>query len=99
MKKYVAIGHFAWSDNITSVCCTQNSKKDFMRDLVGNEFRGWCILSEKQVLEIAEMTSYLDIFKAVRKYAGQSQWRKWNDVADYLYYCMDIVIKKLNRAI
>jgi hypothetical protein len=93
--KYIAIGHFKESENITSIAMEANSVKDFRRDCVGNEFVAWAVISEKK-LEVLKDVDCMDLFDEVKKLT--TNHRVWNDICDYIEQCMDIMEDKLQRA-
>jgi hypothetical protein len=95
MKKYVAIGHFKESDNATCVAVECSSIKSMKANCIGNGFVAWVIISEKKLNALRELDAY-DLFEAVEKMT--SNYRKWNDITDYLYQCMDIIDERIARA-
>lgn len=95
MKKYLAIGHFGDSQNMTSVAMVATTKKTFREDLGGNDFIPYCIISEKK-MEVLKQVSDMDLFDEVKKLT--SNYRKWNDICDYVEQCMDIMEDKMARA-
>ena len=46
MKKYVAIGHFDDTDNVTCVAESTTNMKSFRTDLMGNGFAAYVIITE-----------------------------------------------------
>ena len=90
MNAYVAIGHFKNSKNITCVALTQTTKKAFMNDCYGNEFIPYVVLTEKMLSKIQSCT---DIYEQVKKMT--TNYRVWNDVADYLTDCLGIITEKV----
>lgn len=95
MKKYIAIGHFKESENMTSVAMKANTIKDFRNDLGGNEFIPWVIISEKK-MEILKTADCFDLFEEVKKMT--TNYRKWNDIAEYIEQCFDIMEEKMLTA-
>lgn len=95
MKIYAAIGHFKDSKNITSVVFEQNTKKDFMRDCYGNEFVPFVVLAETMLDKIFTLECSMDLYEQVKKMT--SNYRVWDDVADYLADCGDIISGKVNE--
>ena len=95
MKKYIAIGHFAESENITSVAMKTTSIKNFRANLGGNAFIPWVIISEKK-METLRHTDEFDLFDEVKKMT--TNYRKWNDITEYIEQCFDIMEEKINRA-
>ena len=95
MKKFIAIGHFDDSTNMTSVAMTALNIKDFRQNLGGNGFIPWVVISESK-METLKNTSDMDLFDEVKKLT--SNYRKWNDICEYLEQCFDIMEDKLERA-
>lgn len=95
MKKYLAIGHFRDSKNMTSVSMKNNSMADFRTDLSGNEFIPYVIFTEKAVYNLADVDSF-DLFDIIKK--KTSNYRKWNDIYEYIDQCYDIMLDKLANA-
>lgn len=93
MKVYAAIGHFKGNSNMTSVASVQNTKKDFVTDLRGNEFVPYIVITEK-MLEI--LFTCDSVFEQVKKMT--SNYRVWNDVCDYIGQCGDILEEKMEAA-
>lgn len=93
MNVYAAIGHFKDSKNITCVALTQATKKAFMNDCYGNEFVPYVVLTEKM---LSKIQSSADIYEQVKKMT--TNYRVWNDVADYLTECLDIITDKVENA-
>lgn len=95
MKTYISIGHFKGEKNITAVALKQNTLKDFKSNLAGNEFIGYVSMTKERFETLTEMDSF-DIFQEVKKMT--SNYRKWNDVTDYIYQCSDIIRDRAERA-
>lgn len=95
MKKYVAIGHFKYDSNMRSIAIAQNSMKEFRTDLAGNEFCAWVVLTEKRFEKLQNMDES-EIYEEVKKMT--SNYRRWNDVTDYIYQCRDIIEERLANA-
>ena len=93
MNVYAAIGHFKGNENITCVALTQTTKKAFMNDCYGNEFVPYVVLTEKM---LSKIQSSADIYEQVKKMT--TNYRVWNDVADYLTECLDIITDKVENA-
>lgn len=93
MNVYAAIGHFKGNENITCVALTQTTKKAFMNDCYGNEFVPYVVLTEKM---LSKIQSSADIYEQVKKMT--TNYRVWNDVADYLTECFDIITDKVENA-
>lgn len=95
MKKYIAIGHFEESENMTSVAMTTTSRKNFRDNCGGNGFIPWAIISEKK-MEVLKNTDSFDLFDEVKKLT--SNYRRWNDICEYIEQCFDIMEEKMARA-
>ena len=95
MKKYLAIGHFDDNDNITSVAMSVTSRKDFINNLYGNCFIPWVIISEKKMKILKNLNDF-ELFEEVKKLT--SNYRKWNDICDYIEQCFDIMEDKIKIA-
>lgn len=93
MNVYAAIGHFKGNENITCVALTQTTKKAFMNDCYGNEFVPYVVLTEKMLNKIQSCT---DIYEQVKKMT--TNYRVWNNVADYLTECLNIIADKVENA-
>lgn len=89
MKKFVAIGHWDYSQNITCVVSDANTHKEFEHDLKGNGFIGWMIFSEKKLNEYkaADIFGKMDMISSRNRHAI--------DIEDYMSECMDIIESKL----
>lgn len=96
MKAYAAIGHFKDSKNMTCVAMTQPTKKDFMTDCYGNEFVPYVVITETMLEKLLACDDCMDIFEQVKKMT--SNYRVWNDVADYIEQCSDIISDKMEAA-
>lgn len=95
MKKFIAIGHWNDSQNITSIASTANSIKDFRMDCAGNAFIPWVIISEKKFETLKKSDSF-EIFEEVKKLT--TNYRVWNDITDYIEDCFDIMVDKMVNA-
>lgn len=95
MKKYIAIGHFKGNQNITSVAMSNNNMEEFKADCKGNAFVAWAIITEKRMATLKETAAW-DLFDEVKKIT--SDYRRWNDVTEYIEQCMDIMEDKMARA-
>lgn len=97
MNKYLAIGHFKGSENMTSVALQAKTVKNFKEDLSGNEFVAWAIITEKK-METLKSTLYnsFGLWDEVKKLTGN--YRKWNDLCDYIGQCFDIMEEKMENA-
>lgn len=94
-KKYLAIGHWGDSKNTSCVASAAYTMKDFRDDLGGNDFIPYVILSEKKLGEI-EKADEMELFYIVKKLT--SNYRKWNEICDYIEQCWEIMEEKLARA-
>lgn len=95
MKKYIAIGHFKESENMTSVAMATISIKNFRDNLGGNAFIPWAIISEKK-MEVLKNTDSFDLLDEVKKLT--TNYRRWNDICEYIEQCFDIMEEKIERA-
>ncbi len=94
MNAYIAIGHFKDNENITTVALMQRTKKAFMRDCYGNDFVPYVVLTEAMVEKVLSMDSFA-LWDQVRKLT--SNFRKWNEVTDYIEQCGDIIEAEIAR--
>lgn len=95
MKKYLSIGHWEDSKNITCVAWSCNTIRDFKNVLSGNGFVPYVIISEKK-FEVLRNTDEFELFCEVKKMT--SNYRKWNDICDYINQCFDIMEEKIENA-
>ena len=95
MKKYIAIGHFADSENMTSVAMECSTRKNFVDNLGGNGFIPWAIISEKK-MEVLKTVDSFDLFDEVKKLTGN--YRRWNDLCEYIEQCFDIMEERIANA-
>lgn len=95
MRKYLAIGHFKENKNITCVASKSYTLKEFRKDLYGNGFIPYVVITEKMMKKISELDC-MDLFDQVKKMT--SNYRIWNDVADYIDQCCDIMQEKFELA-
>ena len=99
MKTYIAIGHFKDNKNMVSAAMTASTKKDFMINLYGNEFVPYVVLAENMVEKLRAAAASDDcfgVYDQVKKLT--TNYRVWNDVADYIEQCFDIIDSKLAAA-
>lgn len=97
MKKYLAIGHFKGSKNITCVADAQNTKKDFQKDLKSNGFVAYVVITEKKLEELKALELCgMEVFNEVKKMT--TNYRVWNDVVDYIEQCFDIMQERMEQA-
>lgn len=94
-KKYLAIGHWRESKNVTCVSSIDTSIKNFRETLSGNAFIPYVVMTEEKVNSINNMDSS-DIYEAIKKMT--TNYRVWNDVTDYILQCFDIIEEKMSRA-
>lgn len=95
MKKYIAIGHFAGEENMTSVAMSNHNMKDFRADCGGNGFIPWVIITEKR-METMKSLDCFDLFNEVKKMT--TNYRRWDDITEYIEQCFDIMEEKMARA-
>lgn len=95
MKKYLAIGHFKGSENMVSVAMQCSTKESFKQNLLGNEFVAYVVITEKKLETIKNLDCF-DLFDEVKKMT--SNYRKWNDVTDYIEQCLDIMEERMANA-
>ena len=95
MKKYIAIGHWNDSKNMTSVAMKCNTNKNFRENLAGNGFIPYVVISEKK-MEILKNTNDFDLFDEVKKMT--SNYRIWNNICKYIEQCFDIMEEKMENA-
>lgn len=72
IKKFIAIGHWDYSKNITCVVSDASSRKEFEHDLKGNGFIVWMVLSEKMLSEYKALEEYNRLFKIYREEARKA---------------------------
>lgn len=95
MKKYLAIGHWNDSENMVSVAMATTTMKNFRDNLSGNGFIPYVIISEKK-METLKNTDSFDLFDEVKKLT--TNYRKLNDLCDYIEQCLDIMEEKMANA-
>ena len=88
MKVYAAVGHFKGCENMKAVAMKCNSKSNFVADLRGNEFVPYIVITENMLEKLKTMDNW-ELYKQVRKMT--TNYRLWNDLADYLIQCLDFV--------
>lgn len=93
MKKFLAIGHFKGSENMISVADYASNKSHFMDNLQFNAFVAYVVISEKKLNDFKNAKDCMEVFEMVKKLT--SNYRKWNDVTDYIEQCMDIMETKM----
>ena len=95
MKKYLAIGHWTGNDNTTCVAMKANNAKDFRDQLNGNGFIPFVGITEKK-LETLESVEGFEIYEEVKKMT--TNYRRWEDITEYIEQCFDIMIEKMQKA-
>lgn len=95
MKKFIAIGHWSDSKNMTSVACEVPTNKSFRNTLAGNAFIPYVVISEKK-MEVLKNTSGLELYDEVKKLT--SNHRRWIDVTEYIEQCFDIMEERMANA-
>lgn len=93
MKVYAAIGHFKKNKNTTSVAMKNTTKKEFVRNLYGNEFVPYIVITEQMLEKLAKCDSW-ELFEQVKKMT--TNYRVWNEVTEYLEQCFDILSDRVN---
>lgn len=94
VKRYIVIGHFKESTNITSIADCGYNIKDVRTDCIGNGFIPYVILTEKKfrlLNDIGEFKTYEEVKHLT------SNYYKWNDVTDYILQCYDIMQQKMDE--
>jgi len=94
MKKYIAIGHWNESENITSVAEVTYTMKHFKDDLKGNEFTAYIVLTEKRFEKMKDMTGF-EILEEIK--GSMSNYRHILTVVDYIEQCYDIMEEKMEE--
>lgn len=97
-KKFVAIGHYKGENGITSVAGTAYNVKDFRKQLIKNDFVQYVVISEKMLNRLLDMIDNEDmsVFNQVEKMTNN--YRKWNDITDYIMQCSDIMVERMEKA-
>lgn len=96
MRKYLAIGHFKGSENMVSVAMQTTNEKSFRENLIGNEFIAWAVITEKKMETLKNTDDYFGLWEEVKKLTGN--YRKWNDLFDYIGQCFDIMEERMAMA-
>lgn len=96
MKKYLVIGHFKGYGDMMCVAAKHVTKKSFRADCYGNGFVPYVIITEKMLEKLKGMSDTWDIFQQVKKMT--SNYRKWEEITDYISQCMDIICEKMEYA-
>ena len=58
----------------------------------GNEFIAYAIISEKK-LHVLGVVDDMQLFEEVKKLS--SNYRRWNDLTDYIEQCYDIMVERM----
>lgn len=95
MKKYIAIGHWDDSKNTVSTASCEISKACFIENLKANGFKAYAVLTEKAFNEMKTLDCF-ELYDKVKKLT--SNYRKWNEITDYIEQCADIMALKLEEA-
>ena len=93
MKKYAAIGHWKGTEDMTSIAAAQNTKADFVSDLRANGFVPYVVITEGMMEKLGAADDVYDLVKKMT-----TNYRVWNDVADCLDQCFDILKDKVSAA-
>ena len=94
MKKYVAIGHWYNNNNTTCFVGEADSIAEFRTDLKCNGFRVYVVLSDRKLAECKNANEF-EIFEIIKKLT--TNYRKWNEVVDYVEQCMGTIEYKFSR--
>ena len=92
---YAAIGHFKGSENTTCVASTNVTMRAFQHDLRGNEFVAYAVLTERLLDKLMSSEGF-ELYKQVQKLT--SNYRRWDDLMDYIEQCSDIIADKMQAA-
>ena len=92
LKRYIAIGHWEASDNITSVTDLTYTVKDARKDFKGNGFVPYVVLTEKKFRSFHNVDDF-ETYEMVKHLT--SNYRKWDDITDYISQCYDIMEQKM----
>ena len=77
-------------DNVESTL-----KENFVKNMLGNEFVAYVIITEKMMNKIESMCG-MDLFNQVKKMT--TNYRRWNDVVEYIEQCYDIMEDRMCNA-
>ena len=94
VKRYIVIGHFKESNNITSIADYGYTIKDVRMDCRGNGFIPYVILTEKKFISLNGIGGF-KTFEVVKHLT--SNYYKWNDVTEYILQCYDIMKQKIDE--
>ena len=92
MKRFVAVGHWDGNKNTTCVADEANTKAGFQQMLKDNGFRAYAVLAEATFKKMQEMDCF-EIYNTVKGLT--TNWRKNNEVTEYIEQCGDIIEAKL----
>lgn len=67
-----------------------------MQDCYGNEFVPYVVITEAMLEKLLACSDCMEIFEQVKKLT--SNYRMWNDLADYIEQCSDIISDKMEAA-
>lgn len=93
-RKYLAIGHWIESSNVTCISAFGLSIRDFRGTLSANGFVPYVVMTEERFNHLKNMDSF-DIFETVKKMT--TNYRVWDVVTEYIEQCSDIMEEKLSR--
>lgn len=88
MKVYAAVGHYKGCENMKAVAMKCSSKSNFVVNLGGNEFVPYIVITENMLEKLKTMNDW-ELYQQVKKMT--TNYRKWNDLVDYLEQCLDFV--------
>ena len=94
MKKYIAIGNWDWSENVTCVVGMYNTLHEFREELKLNGFMSYIILTEKRFEKMDGMSGFEILEELIHSVSG----RRLNIVVDYIEQCYDIMMEKMEEA-
>ena len=94
MKKYIAIGHWNESENITSVAESTYTMKHFKDDLKGNGFTAYIVLTEKRFEKLHNMIGF-EVLEEIK--GSMSNYRHILTVVDYIEQCYDIMEERIEN--
>ena len=93
-RKYIAIGHWKGSGNVTCVSTFGLSIKDFQGTLSVNGFVSYVVMTEERFNRVKDMDSF-DLFETVKKMT--TNYRVWAVVTDYILQCSDVIEERLSK--
>ena len=83
-------------ENPKTPCVSSAYEIQLMQDCYGNEFVPYVVITELMLEKFLACTDCMEIFDQVKKLT--SNYRVWNDVADYIEQCSDIISDKMEAA-